>query len=376
MSNTSSDPTLILDRLLSGAISQTRPAGHVLMEEGGPSDCLYYLVRGEVSIVKGEIEVLRIGEGGILGEMGILTDQPRSASVVAVTEIEVLRVEGSTFHQVLEIYPALLREMYRDLCGKVQAMTRSQAEGAVMPEFTLDSLARSLPPEARAKLVEQRKGATSQACWNLIGVWGNSSCPELQKYNHCRNCPVFAEGGRNLLEREAPSGYLDLWTKILAESKEGIDTDTTPVIIFRIGREWLAFPTKLFREATEVKTVHRIPHRSNAVLRGLVNVRGELMLCFSLADLVGFEGTEAEGAASRRSYPRMSVVEKEGQRWVLPMDEIMGVYDLPRRTLQQAPVTVAKAGAAYTSGLFDYENRQVALLDDDLVFYNLKKNFL
>jgi len=376
VSTTPSDPTLILDRLLSGAISQTRPEGYVLMKEGDPSDCLFYLVRGEVSIIKGTKEVLRIGEGGILGEMGILTDQPRSATVVAATEIEVLRVEGSSFHKVLEVYPALLREMYRDLCGKVQAMTRNQASGAVIPEFTLDSLARSLPPETRTRLVEQRKGATSQACWNLIGVWGNSSCPELQRYNHCRNCPVFASGGRNLLEREAPQGYLDLWTKILAESKEGIDTDTVPVVIFRISQEWLAFPTKIFREATDVKTIHRIPHRSNAVLRGLVNVRGELQLCFSLADLVGFSPGESEEKAHRRSYPRMAVIEKEGQRWVLAMDEIMGVYDLPKKSLQAAPVTVAKAGAAFTSGLFDYEQRQVALLDEDLIFYNLKKNFL
>ena len=37
------------------------------------------------------------------------------------------------------------------------------------------------------------------ACWNQIGVQGDATCPELPKVVHCRNCPVYAAGGRALL---------------------------------------------------------------------------------------------------------------------------------------------------------------------------------
>ena len=45
-------------------------------------------------------------------------------------------------------------------------------------------------------------------CWNHIGVSGDGTCPELVKVVHCHNCPVYAAGGRSLLEREPPAEYL------------------------------------------------------------------------------------------------------------------------------------------------------------------------
>ena len=33
-------------------------------------------------------------------------------------------------------------------------------------------------------------------CWRVIGVTGDRSCPELERFIHCRNCPVLAEAAR------------------------------------------------------------------------------------------------------------------------------------------------------------------------------------
>jgi chemotaxis-related protein WspD len=56
-------------------------------------------------------------------------------------------------------------------------------------------------------------------CWNRIGVWakGNRDCPKLKDVGHCVNCEVFSSAGRQLLECEAPRGYLEEWT-VLKES--------------------------------------------------------------------------------------------------------------------------------------------------------------
>ncbi|MDM9384291.1 hypothetical protein QUB80_26815 [Chlorogloeopsis sp. ULAP01] len=44
-------------------------------------------------------------------------------------------------------------------------------------------------------------------CWNIIGIMGDRSCPELSNFIHCRNCPIYSAGGHQLLERCVPNNY-------------------------------------------------------------------------------------------------------------------------------------------------------------------------
>ncbi len=53
-------------------------------------------------------------------------------------------------------------------------------------------------------------------CWNRIGVWGNSECPELDKHAHCRNCPVYSSAAAQMLNGEPEPGYLREWTELVA----------------------------------------------------------------------------------------------------------------------------------------------------------------
>jgi len=211
-------------------------------------------------------------------------------------------------------------------------------------------------------------------CWKHIGVWGDRSCPELERVTHCRNCEVFSSAGRSLLERAAPIGYLADWTANLRAGKEPQRGTTVSMIVFRLGSEWLALAARCLKEVTESKPVHRVPHRSGRILLGLVNVRGEMNLCVSLADLIGVE-TEggADAANGRNIYPRMVVIERAGERWVFPADEVAGIHRLPVDDLLQAPVTVARAPSSFTRGTLEWESRAVGLLDEDLVFQSLKK---
>ncbi len=80
----------------------------------------------------------------------------------------------------------------------------------------------------------------SNACWNEIGVAGDRSCLELKTYTHCRNCPVYSRAGRQLLQRQAPAGYLNEWTNLLTHHQEEQPLNTISVGIFRLGGEWLA----------------------------------------------------------------------------------------------------------------------------------------
>ena len=105
-------------------------------------------------------------------------------------------------------------------------------------------------------------------------------------------------------------------------------------VVFRLGREWLALPTHLFREVMEVRPIHSLPHRSNDVLLGIVNVEGEIHLCASIGDLLGLQEDAAGREAGHGVYRRMAVVEREGERWVFVVNEIQ---TLPRRPNSRCP---------------------------------------
>jgi chemotaxis-related protein WspD len=93
--------------------------------------------------------------------------------------------------------------------------------------------------------------SSSDRCWNAIGVSGDRSCAELLEMIHCRNCPVYAQAGRSLLEREIPANYQLEWATSVAEEKTEPAAGTLSVVIFRLGQEWLALSALLFQNYTD-----------------------------------------------------------------------------------------------------------------------------
>src|SRR3954452_25630535 len=222
------------------------------------------------------------------------------------------------------------------------------------------------PSGAPSGLESRSPGAGD--CWNQIGTSGDASCPELRTHVHCRNCPVFASAARAFFDRPAPGGYLAEWTRWLAQSEEpgghesegaiaAGERDRVGVLIFRLGQEWLAFRTQTVAEGTLPRPVHRIPHRSNDVLIGLVELRGQLQLCISLSGLLGVESTLglARSPSPDRSNAKAAGAEagslggsgtelaaapgtrlvvlrdrERSEAWVFPAEEVLGVHRLAR----------------------------------------------
>jgi chemotaxis-related protein WspD len=231
--------------------------------------------------------------------------------------------------------------------------------------------------------------STFNDCWNQIGVTGDRSCQELNSYMHCHNCPVYSAAGRGLLEREVPPEYLKQWTEILSETSTPQVEEKTKValvgtsevislIIFRIGVELFSIPVRLLQEVTPTCVIHTLPHHTNELFLGLVNIRGETLLCVSLSPLLGL--TEELSNTSNNITPvtsrRMVVVGKDENRWVFPVDEVLGIYRFHLKDLKEAPVVVTKASEAYTKGVISWQNKKVNYLDFELLFYTLKRRIL
>jgi chemotaxis-related protein WspD len=209
-------------------------------------------------------------------------------------------------------------------------------------------------------------------CWRAIGSWGDQSCPELKPWIHCQNCPVLGKAGLGLFDQAAPTGYLAEWGRLLATEEEEVLKATESIFVFRIRSEWVALAASIFQSIEEPQIVHRIPHRSNKILLGLANIRGALQLCISLGDLLDLAAPSAEQA--QHTAPKLGFVEKAGQRWVFPIDEVLGVHRYTPGELQPSPVTIAKSSAPFVKGLLLVDARTVGLLDDELLFHHLKRS--
>ena len=187
-------------------------------------------------------------------------------------------------------------------------------------------------------------------CWNRIGVKGDGSCPELAKVVHCRNCPVFAAAGQHLFQRAAPVECVEEWTEALARAEPAPASDTVAVLVFRLGAEWLALDVGSLVEVAEARVVRRVPQRTNRVLLGLVNIRGELQLCVALKELLGIEDAAGSG-------DRLLIAEAPPWRWAFAVDAVAGVERLRLQTMSNVPSTVGNSLAYFSQGVFVWNNK-------------------
>ena len=213
------------------------------------------------------------------------------------------------------------------------------------------------------------------SCWHQIGVWGDKSCPQLTTAIHCHNCPIYSTAGRQLLDRQAPLDYVNEQTNLLAQNKEKQEIDTISLGIFRLAEEWFALSTQLFKEVTEPTIIHTLPHRSNKVFLGLINLKGEIHLCLSLHEFLGLE-TKSSSDFSPIIYKRMVVIEKEKNQWVFGVDEFYGVHRVTTESLQNVPATISKAIGTYTKAVIKWHEKSIVYLDDDLLFYTISTKVL
>jgi chemotaxis-related protein WspD len=206
-------------------------------------------------------------------------------------------------------------------------------------------------------------------CWNKIGVWGNRECGELKKVIHCRNCIVYSSAAAQLLGAELPPDYLQRWTTHFATEQKVESRQMQAALIFRIGGEWLALSPVNLQEIAEGRPIHSVPRRGGNTLLGLANIRGELLVCLALDEVLGIQKTAPEKSSSKRSfYRRMVVAGRQGSRFVFPVEEVYGIHRFNPNELKPVPSTVAKAQATYIKGILLWQDKSVGCLDDHLLF--------
>ena len=198
-------------------------------------------------------------------------------------------------------------------------------------------------------------------CWNRIGIYGDKSCPRLPEHIHCRNCSVYSAAATRLLDRYSfEQEHVEQYATRADERKVA----TRSLMIFRLGDEWLGLATRCLDEVAPMQPIHSLPHQRSRALQGVANVRGALVPCLSLIELLGLDPTLA-GPTSLRIMPRMLIMAADGGPVVLPVDEVDGIHNIEEQVLSAASASGEHASAKYTRGVLQWKTRSLRWLDED-----------
>ena len=102
--------------------------GDVLFRQGEQGDSAYVIIGGEADVIvdtpKGPLTVAKLRRNDIVGEIAILCDVPRTATVKASTKLEAMVIAKDLFFRLIMEFPQMAVEIMRELARRLDATNR------------------------------------------------------------------------------------------------------------------------------------------------------------------------------------------------------------------------------------------------------------
>lgn len=122
-----------------GSLRTVEP-GEVLVREGDRADNVYVVLSGKAQVELHGVEVGPVVEPGeCVGELAVLDEAPRAATVTALTRMSLLSFTAETFAEILDELPALREEVIRALTRRMRQVSTGWAQLAVDTDVLLDA---------------------------------------------------------------------------------------------------------------------------------------------------------------------------------------------------------------------------------------------
>ena len=109
-----------ISRIASLATEIEVPAGKVLAREGEPGREFYVILDGKADVQIGGKQVATLGPGDFFGEMALLDQGPRVATVTAASEMEVVVLDPREFVSLIDEHPAVARKVLKVMAGRLR----------------------------------------------------------------------------------------------------------------------------------------------------------------------------------------------------------------------------------------------------------------
>ena len=107
-----------------------------LMTQGEPSTSIHFILEGQVRVERqrrsdeSPVHLARLGSGEIVGEMGVMVDLPRSATVVALQPTTTLELDTPSFERAARAFPILHRVLAKLLSERLRRTSERVGDGS------------------------------------------------------------------------------------------------------------------------------------------------------------------------------------------------------------------------------------------------------
>lgn len=205
------------------------------------------------------------------------------------------------------------------------------------------------------------EGLVIDDCWNRIGVWAHRdarSCERLTEYGHCRNCPVYKDAGRVLLQR--PAQLFDV--EDLAEPTLQNRTDVS-YVCFRVGQEWFSLATKYVNTTINPLPVRKIPHLGSACIEGICYNNGDSLLVINLAALIPGLVAETSEEEGKKSFRRFLLMDSPIGSLALNVDEVWGTQRCAEADFKQVSVGDSEKTASLVQLRLPWQDGEISDID-------------
>lgn len=114
-----------LDQLAAGSVRKSYPRGRTIVAEGEPSQSLYILLSGRAKVQRSDSEgkeviLAVIGPREFFGEMSLIDDSPRSASVITIESCDFMAINKDSFKAMLAQSPDIAMQIMRGLVRRLR----------------------------------------------------------------------------------------------------------------------------------------------------------------------------------------------------------------------------------------------------------------
>ena len=109
--------------------------GELIITEGSANDKIFFIIEGQVSVSKRDVELSRFGEGEAFGEMEVLDVMSATASIKSISQVTALSISNRALHQIykmdVKIFALMLMNLARDLCRRLRKSDEKLASSLV-----------------------------------------------------------------------------------------------------------------------------------------------------------------------------------------------------------------------------------------------------
>ena len=198
------------------------PGGEFLVRQGDPADAMYLVTGGRLQVLGigadgSETRIGEIGRGEVVGEMALITREPRTASVQAVRDTQLLRLPADAFTRLVSEHPEALRRVSGTIVARYVRAFRTAATSSPVRTITVVALDDGAPKAFATRLADAIDGDVAlldlAAITDVLGTPGRPTHEALARYAE------QAEAGHDLLVYDAGTDDAE-WTELCVRQSD------------------------------------------------------------------------------------------------------------------------------------------------------------